>query len=190
MRYFIHMLAFHVFLSASSLVAVSEEEVKTCPFVYEARPPSAEDGLRNCTWYSQYSCCKRTEVTSVFQGMLPLDTPSGMDVAKARHCRNLINYMMCYFCDPNQANWYTTTVQICQPFCADVYTYCGEAAYNGVTIADSFASGEEFCAAQMFTVVQGESGCFKFDPTVFDSSPTVAGSVLTFFLCLLSNLLV
>lgn len=48
------------------------------------------------------------QVTAVFSDMLPLDTPSSMDKATARKCRNLINYMMCYFCDPEQANWYTT----------------------------------------------------------------------------------
>ena len=43
--------------------------------------------------------------------MLPLDTPATMDKAAAKKCRNLVNYMMCYFCDPNQADWYITWVQ-------------------------------------------------------------------------------
>ncbi|KAF6023729.1 hypothetical protein EB796_017964 [Bugula neritina] len=157
----------------------------SCPFVYKARMPSAQDGLINCTWYSSNACCKRTEVTSVFSGMLPLDTPSTMDKTTAKHCRNLMNYMMCYFCDPNQASWYNRTLNVCEGFCEDVYSYCGKAGYSGKTIGEQFASGAEFCEAQTFRVIPGDQQCFKFDPTVFDASERVAQSFLLMTFCVL-----
>jgi len=59
-----------------------------------------EPGLVNCSWYVSNSCCKRTEVTSVFSSnMLPL-YEANID------CRNRMNYMMCYFCSPDQFHWY------------------------------------------------------------------------------------
>ncbi len=61
---------------------------------------SAPQGnLVNCSWYSQNACCKRTEVTSVFGGMYPV-------YGASRECAQLLNYMMCYFCSPEQHVWY------------------------------------------------------------------------------------
>ncbi len=65
----------------------------------EHRFSQPESGLINCTWYKANSCCKRTEVASVFADMFTLNEASNQ-------CMNLMNYMMCYFCSPDQYIWY------------------------------------------------------------------------------------
>ena len=71
-------------------------------YVFSAptRYAAAQPGLVNCSWYAGSSCCKRTEVTSVFSAnMLPLYQANN-------DCKNRVNYMMCYFCSPDQFHWY------------------------------------------------------------------------------------
>lgn len=65
----------------------------------DKRYPKVETGLANCSWYESDACCKRTEVASVFESMFTLHRAS-------TRCRNLINYLMCFFCAPDQYLWY------------------------------------------------------------------------------------
>jgi hypothetical protein len=65
----------------------------------ETRFSQPESSLINCTWYKTNACCKRTEVASVFLSMFTLNQAS-------QQCMNLMNYMMCYFCSPDQYIWY------------------------------------------------------------------------------------
>ena len=68
-------------------------------FLGDSRLSAAEGNLVNCTWYADNACCRRMEVTSVFGGMFPL-------YGATTECRSHINYMMCYFCSPDQYRWY------------------------------------------------------------------------------------
>jgi hypothetical protein len=68
-------------------------------FLADERYPKVEKGLANCTWYEEDACCKRTEVASVFESMFTLHQAS-------TQCRNMMNYLMCFFCAPNQYLWY------------------------------------------------------------------------------------
>ena len=65
----------------------------------DERYPKVEKGLANCSWYEDDACCKRTEVASVFESMFTLHQAS-------RQCRNMMNYLMCFFCAPDQYLWY------------------------------------------------------------------------------------
>jgi hypothetical protein len=67
--------------------------------IADERYPKAEKGLANCTWYEEDACCKRTEVASVFESMFTLHQAS-------TQCRNMMNYLMCFFCAPDQYLWY------------------------------------------------------------------------------------
>jgi Folate receptor family len=68
-------------------------------FTGGTRISAPESNLVNCTWFASNSCCKRTEVTSVFGEMYPLH-------GATRECSNQLNYLMCYFCSPHQYQWY------------------------------------------------------------------------------------
>ena len=65
----------------------------------DERFPKVEKGLANCSWYEDDACCKRTEVASVFESMFTLHQASAQ-------CRNMMNYLMCFFCAPDQYLWY------------------------------------------------------------------------------------
>ena len=67
--------------------------------VADKRYPKVEKGLANCSWYEDDACCKRTEVASVFESMFTLHQAS-------TQCRNMMNYLMCFFCAPDQYLWY------------------------------------------------------------------------------------
>ena len=64
------------------------------------RVSAPQGNLINCSWYADNACCQRTEVTSVFGDMYPL---YGASTA----CTNHLNYLMCYFCSPEQYKWYS-----------------------------------------------------------------------------------
>lgn len=138
------------------------------PFVGTERRPKEAYSLSNCTWFRERSCCTRTEVTSTFPGMPHLDTSSD-------ECRNHLNYMMCYFCSPDQYLWFRQgKLHICKSFCADIYTHCKDAKYNGKKIGSAYSDGRDFCKGQLFSVLDEDSDlCFKYDQTLFG-----AGSLL------------
>ena len=136
------------------------------------RAPEEEYSLSNCTWFKDRSCCKRTEVTSVFQEMMPIDTSS-------QDCYNHMNYLMCYFCNPNQYEWFRDgQLHVCQEFCDDVYEHCKDAKYDKKTIGSVYSSGKAFCAAQSFVVVDDNKDCFEFDKSHFNWGSKMAA--LTF----------
>ena len=130
------------------------------------RKPSESYSLSNCTWFRERSCCTRTEVTSIFQEMPPLDTSN-------EECRSHLNYMMCFVCSPTQYKWFKDgKLNICKEFCDDIYTQCEEATYGGKTIGSVYSSGSEFCKAQFFHVVENKKDvdCFEYDSTLFASA--------------------
>jgi len=65
-------------------------------------------------------------------------------------CRNMMNYLMCFFCAPDQYLWYIKKytievfflfilikiisfrrVKICQTFCDELYEHCKTAEFSG-----------------------------------------------------------
>lgn len=133
----------------------------TSPSGSERKPKEAYS-LSNCTWYRERSCCTRTEVTSTFLGMPHIATSS-------EDCRNHMNYMMCYFCSPDQYKWFKDgKLRMCKSFCDDIFSHCKDAEYNGKTIDSTYSSGSDFCKAQYFQVE--DSDCFDFDDTLFGSA--------------------
>ncbi|XP_059172829.1 uncharacterized protein LOC131953599 [Physella acuta] len=137
------------------------ENQPKCTYFYDNRSPLYEGGLVNCSWYTSKACCKRTEVTSVFSAMDPLYSASVL-------CRNYLNYLMCFFCSPDQYKFYTPNkkVAVCLDYCDSLYDECKTAGFNKTLIGDEYANGTAFCAAQNFEVQEG-ADCFKFDPNVF-----------------------
>ncbi|GFS17901.1 voltage-dependent calcium channel subunit alpha-2/delta-3-like [Elysia marginata] len=140
------------------------------------RSPQPEGGLVNCTWYTSKSCCKRTEVTSVFAAMDPL-------YGATKLCRNYINYLMCFFCSPDQGRFYKSNkVHVCLEYCESLYEECKNAGFNNMLIGEAYANGTSFCEAQNFEVVEN-SDCFKFNPNVFGSSMKITPlSLQAFFM--------
>ena len=128
----------------------------------DARKSKPESGLVNCTWYQEGACCRRTEVTSVFSKMYPLNLATDK-------CRNLLNYMACYWCSPLQYKWFYKRLYICKGFCDQLYKECAQATWKNEAIGLKYNSGTAFCQAQKFEVVSSQP-CFDFDPEIFDTA--------------------
>lgn len=130
------------------------------------RSPKEAYSLSNCTWYRENSCCERTEVASVFSEMPALLTND-------QGCYNRMNYLMCYFCSPEQNLWYNQTLSICHSYCEEIFSYCGSAKYNGDSLSSKYKDGIKFCEALAFNVVgknsKSSARCFNFDPDMFAS---------------------
>ncbi|KAJ8320624.1 hypothetical protein KUTeg_002211, partial [Tegillarca granosa] len=139
------------------------------PFVTQGgnRYSGVEYGLVNCSWYASDCCCKRTEVTAVFSSIYPL-------YGASQDCKNQMNYLMCYFCDPFQHRKAT----VCADFCRMVYLNCKDAKFEGTRIGEIYRNGSAFCEAQNFDIIEGKSKCFNFDPTVFDHAALIESSSL------------
>lgn len=183
------IICFLVYISLTDMITADNSVVEfhmeknsnknPCTYFENDRVAVGVEGLINCTWYSPQACCKRTEVTSVFSRMPPL-------FGASRECTNHVNYMMCYFCAPDQVHWYhkdqDRKVHVCIDFCKSVHHHCQGAMYEGIRIGDVYQNGTSFCEAQNFHVIDGKQNCFKFDPGVFDKANTISGSVLLFLM--------
>ncbi|XP_019628146.1 PREDICTED: uncharacterized protein LOC109472735 [Branchiostoma belcheri] len=157
-----------VFAVYASVCCCQTHQSNVCTYYYDARYSEPQGNLANCTWYSNNCCCRRTEVTSVASSMYPL-------FGATQKCRNVLNYMMCYFCSPEQYLWYyDNRVHVCGRFCELVYRECGSASYEGVAIASAYESGWDFCQAQTY-LVSDELPCFDYDPKVFGGGGLVKG---------------
>ncbi|ESO99385.1 hypothetical protein LOTGIDRAFT_158471 [Lottia gigantea] len=88
--------------------------------------------------------------------------------AASKTCANMMNYLMCFFCSPDQHIWYKQRARVCSDFCTDLYDECKDAEFKGEKIGSNYENGSMFCEAQDFSVA--DSGCFKFDPKVFDGA--------------------
>ncbi|XP_022337690.2 uncharacterized protein LOC111133518 isoform X2 [Crassostrea virginica] len=170
MRCLITFILLYLIDSVKADSAVAEYHIEKsnkfpCTYFESSRFAVGVEGLINCTWYAPKACCKRTEVTSVFSGMPPL-------YGASRECTNHMNYMMCYFCAPDQVNWYhkdkDRKVHVCTDFCKSVYHHCQEALFEGTRIGDIYQNGTSLCEAQNYHVIDGKQNCFKFDRSVFD----------------------
>ncbi|BFZ24006.1 hypothetical protein BsWGS_27045 [Bradybaena similaris] len=87
-------------------------------------------------------------------------------------CRNYINFLMCFFCSPDQYKFYTLKnrkAEVCLNYCESLYEECKTAGFNKTLIGEYYANGTAFCTAQNFLVSEN-ADCFKFDPKVFGHS--------------------
>ncbi|XP_025082769.1 uncharacterized protein LOC112557241 [Pomacea canaliculata] len=163
-------------------VSYETEERKPCTYFYSDRVAKPEGGLVNCSWYSNQACCKRTEVTSVFSNIEPLHSAT-------RACRNQLNYLMCFFCSPDQHLWYIDQkLRVCAKYCKSLYEDCRNAGVGNQIIGKEYSNGSAFCEAQNFEVVEGAS-CFEYDPDVFGIGTFLIPTALYMFVGLLVVLL-
>ncbi|CAF3598495.1 unnamed protein product [Adineta steineri] len=155
------------------LIKLRFDSTRPCRFFSDDRYPKVEEGLANCSWYEKDACCKRTEVASVFESMYTLHQAS-------TQCRNMMNYLMCFFCAPDQYLWYIKKrVKICETFCNEFYQHCKTAEFSGNTIGTLYKSGLQFCEANNFNVVTND--CFAFDASVFSSASYLFQSTIFIF---------
>ncbi|KAK7093770.1 uncharacterized protein [Littorina saxatilis] len=169
-------IAFSLFLTFTGSEEVryeTEEEQKPCSYFYADRYAKPEGGLVNCSWYSNQACCKRTEVTSVFSNIEPLHSAS-------RSCRNQLNYLMCFFCSPDQHLWFIKQkLRVCAEYCDSLYEDCLKAGVGKRTFGEEYDNGTMFCEAQNFEVIDGAS-CFEYDPDVFGTAALTTVDFLLF----------
>ncbi|XP_033107601.1 uncharacterized protein LOC117109389 [Anneissia japonica] len=153
---------------------------KVCSYYGEHRYAAPQSSLSNCSWFSNSACCRRTEVTSVLGGMYKINKAT-------QECKNRLNYMMCYFCSPDQMDWYDENrVIICSEFCEATYKSCKSATFNNEPLLKQYETSSQFCEAQSFQVISGTRNCFNFDPNVFDTG----GQSLSSFLFIIISLLI
>ena len=87
----------------------------------------------------------------------------------SEECRNHMNYLMCYFCSPDQYKWFKDgKLRICTSFCDDIFSHCKDAKYDGKAIDSMYSSGSDFCMAQYFRVV--DTDCFEYDVELFGTA--------------------
>ncbi|XP_065182161.1 riboflavin-binding protein-like [Sycon ciliatum] len=137
-----------------------------CPFFGTDRKPTPKTNLGNCTWYEYSSCCERAEVSAVFAEMLSLQGAS-------QACRNRVNYMMCYFCDPRQRTFLVTVprqASICSDFCDETYNECSGALHNGMSLSSRYATGKSFCEANFFRYGTNTRSCMPFNASAFSAA--------------------
>lgn len=102
-----------------------------------------------------------------------------------------MNYLMCYFCSPEQSIWYVNDqARICSNFCEKIYKECSQAEFQKKSIGQQYQSGMEFCQGQRFFVSEGESNCFNYDPTVFGQAAFYTNHLILLLMCCLLSLLV
>ncbi|PAA66161.1 hypothetical protein BOX15_Mlig017771g1 [Macrostomum lignano] len=155
--------------------AQQEEDQKThkatkskCTFFAGTRYSVPESSLVNCYWYNRNACCKRIEVTSVFSSLL-----SKLE-GQSRRCYDMLRYLLCYFCSPEQHFWFRDNkVFVCKSFCDDIYSHCRSAVMNGLEFGKAFKNGEDFCRGNNFAVQEDNVACFAFDPTQFDGAASL-----------------
>lgn len=146
-----------------------------CSF-FNNRAPSAQPGLRNCTWFKENSCCLQQEIEVTFSRVKPLKGAS-------LSCQKHINYLMCYICAPTQNQFYQNErLTVCEDFCNQFYEACKTAILKGSPIKYLYSSGKEFCLSRRF-LVSSES-CFDFDP-LLDVSKSSLCQPNVMLICLL-----
>ena len=187
-KYFCYtLIIFLFFIPFVTPVSYRTQESRHCTYFTEGRLSKAEGNLINCSWYADNSCCKRTEVTSVFSSMYRL-------YGASEACKNQMNYIMCYFCSPMQYQWFKKSAEVCSSFCKSIYKECMNAEYNGKAIGEAYKDGKSFCEAQRFIYVERESNCFDFDPNVFGGAsrlifhPFILTFLVTMVFVILHNL--
>ncbi|KAI0233083.1 hypothetical protein LSAT2_016654, partial [Lamellibrachia satsuma] len=140
-----------------TFAAVRAESTKLqyCSF-FNNRAPSAQPGLKNCTWFKENSCCLQQEIEATFGRVKPLQ-------GAPRACQRYVNYLMCYICAPDQNLFYQgERLTVCEQFCDAWYDACGLAVLKGSVIRDLYSNGRQFCLSRRFKVAR-TNGCFNFD---------------------------
>ena len=134
--------------------SIGSGESQFCSF-FGNRSPGPQPGLQNCTWYRESSCCSNDEITSLFTNINPPDQANS-------RCRNFINYMMCYVCDPGQSNFYRSRqLTVCRDFCDDYLSACSDAVLKGFRLGSRFGTnGTSFCNSLRFDVGTQSETCF------------------------------
>ena len=128
-----------------------------CSF-FENRAPTAQPGLKNCTWFKDNSCCMQQEIAATFGKVKPL---KGASV----ECQKYINYLMCYICAPYQNLFYQwERMTVCESFCDSLYAKCKDAILKGSIISQLYDNGTDFCESRSFLV--NTTGCFDFDASL------------------------
>lgn len=165
-------------------VIQSSAQRQICSYYGSDRVPKEAYSLSNCTWFRERSCCTRTEVTSTFLGMPHLETSSS-------DCHNHLNYLMCYFCSPDQHQWFRRgKVHVCKSFCNDVYKHCKDAKFGGKALSSVYSNGNEFCKAQHFNVLDEDTqACYKFDDSLFATASLHKGCSFRVILLLVVSLI-
>ena len=138
-----------------SLAYVRIDKPQYCSF-FNNRAPSAQPGIRNCTWFKENSCCLQQEIEATFGRVKPLQGASPA-------CQRYVNYLMCYICAPDQNLFYQgERLTVCEQFCDAWYEACGLAVLKGSIIRDLYPNGRQFCRSRRFKVARTD-GCFSFD---------------------------
>ena len=122
----------------------------SCPLYGDGRRSDAEWNLVNCSAHRSDSCCTQQDEMAALNDLpengLVIDAPSG--------CYEVLNYMQCYFCSSEQADWTDENgkVTICKSLCYRTWAHCRHGYVGGVKLAHKYSGHMEFCQAQNFEV--------------------------------------
>ena len=151
--------------------------IQYCPF-FNNRAPTAQPGLKNCTWYKENSCCMQKEIEETFGKVKPLKGAS-------KSCQSYVNYLMCYICAPDQNTFYhNERLTVCEGFCNEFYEACGSAILKGSHIEDLYKNGTQFCLSRRF-MVNSRSSCFSVNRELLTNSGTSVKTTNVFTMIIL-----
>ena len=182
-----YLFFFSFFLFSSYIICENiqnnNQSLQYCSF-FNNRAPSAQPGLKNCTWFKDNSCCMQQEIAATFGKVKPLKGAS-------LECQKFINYLMCYICAPNQNVFYQwERMTVCESFCNKLYGACKTAILKGSVITSLYNNGREFCESRSFLV--NTESCFAFDTSldIRDYSARLCSNVLLILILLMSDIIV
>ena len=140
-----------------STVHIARGQQSFCSY-FGNKSPSPQPGLANCTWYRDSSCCVNEEITSLFTQVEVPDRANG-------RCRNYINYLMCYVCDPRQNVFYDQErLTVCADFCDDLLSACSDAVLKGDRLGTRYGTnGTAYCLDRRFQVSSQSESCFTLE---------------------------
>ena len=143
---------------SSDIYQLNNQSIQYCSF-FNNRAPSAQPGLKNCTWFKDNSCCMQQEISATFGKVKPLKGAS-------LECQRYINYLMCYICAPYQNVYYQGgNLTVCEFFCNSLFDNCKTAILKGSVISELYKNGTKFCESRGFKVSKVNQFCFDFDAT-------------------------
>ncbi|KAK2551175.1 hypothetical protein P5673_027936 [Acropora cervicornis] len=92
---------------------------------------------------------------------------------------------------PDQHQWLRRgKVHVCKSFCNDVYKHCKDAKFEGKALSSVYSSGNEFCKAQHFNVLDEDTqACYKFDDSLFATASLHKGCSFRVILLLVVSLI-
>jgi len=146
-------------------------------FATNLEQPQSVQGMVNCSWYAQSTCCSAEDTLRITHTDHPEISLAG---ALTRGCRDSLTLLGCASCSPDQRLLFAqesvrgfdvAVLRTCESFCDRLYRTCGEASLvlaGGRTdrVDALFGTGLAFCQAVGLRAIPKVDHAVCFSPAV------------------------